>query len=126
MKRASFVLPLLLSFAVIVAAQSEQAAPVTVPCVAEKCQVIDRWNEAVKLHKEDFEDLARLQESIIADPPGLTVSLDRQGTLEQLKARAEAEAANYTRMQTVIERLRSRACDQAANYKRMLEVEKKR
>jgi hypothetical protein len=64
------------------------------------------------------DDLKKIEQSLIQDPPGLVVSLDRQATLEELIKKGEAVEALY-------KQAGAKAHERTAAYRRLLAIEQK-
>ena len=70
----------------------------SVPCKAPKCRLLDLWNELPPLEAERYARLQKLQDSLLADPPGLVRSLDREETLKELLSSTEQLTKIYREM----------------------------
>lgn len=91
---------------------------VTVPCVKDKCAQLELFNKIIDLRNREDDDLKQLEQSLIHEPPGYVVSLDRQATVAELIKKGEAAEALY---KDALDLARQRT----AAYRKMLNLEQK-
>jgi hypothetical protein len=80
------------------AQESKPHDAVSVPCRADKCRMLDLWNELPKIEGDRYESVEKLRDSLFADPPGLVRSLDREQTLKELISSSERLTKIYRQM----------------------------
>lgn len=114
MLRAIFITITLVALISLAPAQES----VRVPCVQDKCEAINLFNKIVALRNAEDDGLKQIEQSLIHDPPGFTVALDRQANLDKLIKQADAVEALY-------KDAAAKAHQRAATYRRMLEIERK-
>jgi hypothetical protein len=68
---------------------------VSVPCIKEKCQALLLFNKIIEIRNREDEDLKKIEQSLIHDPPGYTVALDRQADIEGAIKKAVAVESLY-------------------------------